>query len=417
MPVIKKLLILKDSRGAAAGSVKIASWGNEAEIRLEYPHPLKNAELLVKYGNSFKELVLQENKINVLRLKNAPNLSADVSVAIFEDGLCSAYAGLCGVWELKDRHAKGKACDGFKGIQEPSVPYTEARREVYRQKDIAMETEKKESLPDERLEADINEKSAESYVKTSLKDEIREQLDEGIFGKLDGYLDGYLETPDGFERLESKIKEIIKRKGGRELPQGMTAACQTPTEEIAEADGQEPAVLSEIDGQESAEEDDGILSEQTVLSKADGKEEAVLPAVDKAEKGSADTVFLEGVIDAAAAVGNKRQGGSFYENIKTHLDGMLSLYPEETRLNKLILNGKFVRINYDAENYYVVGVYRKDGQARYICYGIPGEFAVKPAGRLKEISRWFPSDFNCAYKSGYWLIFQKAEDGEISLPK
>jgi hypothetical protein len=73
-----------------------------------------------------------------------------------------------------------------------------------------------------------------------------------------------------------------------------------------------------------------------------------------------------------------------------------------------------VRINYDGDNYYVVGLYLSDSQPKYICYGIPGEFKRKPEGRLKEISRWFPIDFDDKEGSGYWLIFQNPGDGTIT---
>jgi hypothetical protein len=228
------------------------------------------------------------------------------------------------------------------------------------------------------------------------------------------------ETRDG----NDEIKEMT----GNNTTDGQGGTREENTiEETNETDimGEQGEIREEraADGQEEATENDG-RGETAENGKANvngngGFFEGILNAA--ADFGKKSGGFYEsaagfgekreGIYEGAADFGKKNDG--FYEGIKRHLDEMLELYPAEGDLNRLVHGGKFVRISCGKDGCYVVGLYMKNDKPEYICYGVPGEFGVKPTGRLKEIGRWFPIDFANKEGRGYWLIFQSPQDGSI----
>lgn len=104
---------------------------------------------------------------------------------------------------------------------------------------------------------------------------------------------------------------------------------------------------------------------------------------------------------------------NFYISIKDKLDELFVMYPREKVLEKMIPSSKWVKINYDKNDYYVAGVLvDDDGKSTHIAYGVPGYEGMTPPKETECICDWLPIKGMQKYQ-GYWLIFQSADTGEI----
>ena len=88
------------------------------------------------------------------------------------------------------------------------------------------------------------------------------------------------------------------------------------------------------------------------------------------------------------------------------------VYPAEKGLSEAIPDSEWVKVNYDGEDYYVVGRLKDNGKVRFLGYGVPGKESVKPPKAADGIAQWFPLSGMDGY-DGYWLFFQDAETGKI----
>ncbi|MDD4839598.1 MAG: hypothetical protein PHE93_02865 [Clostridia bacterium] len=106
------------------------------------------------------------------------------------------------------------------------------------------------------------------------------------------------------------------------------------------------------------------------------------------------------------------EGENFYIAVKPQLDEMFECYPTEERLQELISNSKWVRVDCDDE-YYVVGlIFDENDKPEFICYGIPGTYPVKPPEEIADVCEWFPFDLENKFGDGFWLIYQNAMTGK-----
>lgn len=107
------------------------------------------------------------------------------------------------------------------------------------------------------------------------------------------------------------------------------------------------------------------------------------------------------------------QPENFYDEIKEQIESLFNKYPEETFLNEIIPNSKWIKVDYeDSGEFYVIGLIYEDEKIKYISYGVPGEFKVKPPKELTENAQWLPLDPTKPEDLGYWLTYQSAENGE-----
>lgn len=105
-------------------------------------------------------------------------------------------------------------------------------------------------------------------------------------------------------------------------------------------------------------------------------------------------------------------GTNFYQAVKPQIDEMFVRYPAEERLNTLVPNSKWVRVDTDAEDYYVLGVLFDLSLPIFICYGVPGVRSVPPRGDIADVSVWLPLDNRRPDGDGFWVIYQSATDGK-----
>ncbi len=104
---------------------------------------------------------------------------------------------------------------------------------------------------------------------------------------------------------------------------------------------------------------------------------------------------------------------TFYDEIKEQIEILFEKYPEETFLNEIIPNSKWIKIDYEDDgNYFVIGLLYEDDCVSYICYGIPGEHTQKPPSEFSGLTQWLPLDPNKPDALGYWLTYQDSKTGE-----
>ena len=164
---------------------------------------------------------------------------------------------------------------------------------------------------------------------------------------------------------------------------------------------------------EQPEREDPVPSPQgreTVAEKpeerAARKEEPAAERV-RTEGGSggrgASSVLEEGVV---------YDGTNFYLAVKPQLDEMFVRYPAEERLNAIVPNSRWVRVDADEGDYYVVGVLYDLSTPIFICYGIPGVPGAPPPREIADVCVWLPLSRERQEEGGFWVIYQSAENGK-----
>ncbi len=105
--------------------------------------------------------------------------------------------------------------------------------------------------------------------------------------------------------------------------------------------------------------------------------------------------------------------GTFYDEIKNQLALLFERYPEETFLNEIIPDSKWIKVDYeDNGQYFVIGLLYENDKVQYVCYGMPGQYSIEPPREFSGISQWLPLDPEKPEELGYWLMYQDANTGE-----
>ena len=151
------------------------------------------------------------------------------------------------------------------------------------------------------------------------------------------------------------------------------------------------------------------LKEDEDVERADGGENEN----DGAEKGTdeketQDSYGFGTFVDEEA---EKPVAGDYYEKIKPELDKLFSEFPSESDLSETVPDSKWVKINYDGDKYYVVGVITDGKKPLYLCYGVAGRYGEKP-DEIKEYCSFIPSSPFSLKGDGYWVMYQDALSGE-----
>ncbi|MCM1438500.1 MAG: hypothetical protein NC131_04735 [Roseburia sp.] len=99
-------------------------------------------------------------------------------------------------------------------------------------------------------------------------------------------------------------------------------------------------------------------------------------------------------------------GGDFYTRMEGDIRRIFASYPPEPALEKVMEGGKFVKISYGENRYYVFGVLKIEGKPRYICYGVPAQNGDVPPPSLKSCASYIATE-----GGGYWMTYQDAATG------
>lgn len=107
----------------------------------------------------------------------------------------------------------------------------------------------------------------------------------------------------------------------------------------------------------------------------------------------------------------------YFETARAELNGIFFKFPEEPALSKIIPESRWAKINYSSDKFYVVGVINEKEKEKYICYGVPAKYSIKPPKELKGFCSFVPLSFFDMKGDGYWMMFQSAITGECVKPK
>ena len=223
-------------------------------------------------------------------------------------------------------------------------------------------------------------------------------------------------------QLEGRI-ELYKREKLRAAREKRAAAVYVP--------GAEPSAAAASPAAEDGRDvraDDGGIEPGTTASPAAGVADAVQSAggadggraAPPAREAAAlrtppEAPFSPSNADGTAGVlrnGVRYDGTNFYQSVKPQIDDMFVRYPAEQRLSALVPNSKWVRVDVDADDYYVVGVLFDLSLPIFVCYGIPGVRSVPPPAEIADASVWLPLDPARPEGEGFWVIYQSATDGK-----
>ena len=113
----------------------------------------------------------------------------------------------------------------------------------------------------------------------------------------------------------------------------------------------------------------------------------------------------------------KSKSENFYSQVRSRLNEILTVNPREERVEALIPDSTWVKVYYDKEDYYIIGVLREDNNITHIGYGVPGVQAIKPPKEAEDLCDFLPLNGTIGYagdEEGYWIMFQDASTGEIN---
>ncbi len=173
--------------------------------------------------------------------------------------------------------------------------------------------------------------------------------------------------------------------------------------DINEAEADEVSATEERE----AEPDDSATA--TVGEEKKNEEaatETVGKETQKVDKDKDDTIDLRAAFSGFAF----NKGENFYINIRGKLEEIMTINPECKELERLIPDSKWVKVYYDEDEYYVVGILTEEGAVKYLGYGVPGVEGIRPPKEAEELCDFLASD---GEEEGYWIMLQKADNGEL----
>ena len=180
-----------------------------------------------------------------------------------------------------------------------------------------------------------------------------------------------------------------------------------------EPDGQEeePSYMAQ-----SAENAEQAPEEQSFSEEAPPAEKEDIAAVmQTAEEDKKEKSVSPAQTKPAGRKGKKKgRGGKsgFLDGIKENLDELFATYPKQEKLAGIVPNSVWVSVPAEGGGYVVGIIADEDGQARYLCYGIPDKDNTAPPTVRPECRGWLPVEEDGA---GYWVMYQDINSGEIVL--
>jgi len=103
---------------------------------------------------------------------------------------------------------------------------------------------------------------------------------------------------------------------------------------------------------------------------------------------------------------------SVLENLIPQFDYILSHYPENSELNSLIENSKFVTIEGNVDSYSLGAIYLEN-KLKYICYAVKCNYNTPAPEELGKFYQWLPINSEDPLSEGYYIVYQDALDLKI----
>lgn len=171
-----------------------------------------------------------------------------------------------------------------------------------------------------------------------------------------------------------------------------------------------------VDPQQNGAETDPTVDTQQNAAETDPSDGTNRPASPEENGGDGGNGSADGSDDMRSLLDRLeiKDGADFYNGVREKVEELFVIYPAENKLAALIPNSEWVKINYDGEDYYVVGRITENGRTVLLGYGVPGKKSVTPPKIADEIASWLTvSGLDDGY-DGYWLLFQDAVTGKVT---
>lgn len=209
-----------------------------------------------------------------------------------------------------------------------------------------------------------------------------------------------------------KITEAFSLTEGAEAESDVTQTAQE-TDKVSEEAGETLSVgeaSAPTYGASTAEDSETV--ESTVSEVTDtGIRETETVTEEKEETPASDPRTVKGFERGNIPPFSANRGENFYRNIRSRLEEIMTANPREEELEKLIPESKWVKVFYDDEEYYVVGILSEAGEVTFLAYGVPGIEGIKPPKEAEELCDFLAIPGTVG--EGYWLMFQNAKNGDI----
>lgn len=198
------------------------------------------------------------------------------------------------------------------------------------------------------------------------------------------------------ERTEKSVKNGDSERGFSEKPSEKGGG------EISDETGNASEIEAEV------YEDEAIAEENYYEFGQDYEGGGVVCAATEEEKDGGE--FKEDENSAGSVEEARRlrlAGGAFYERMKNEIEGLLSVYPPEEEICRIIEGSKWVKISYGEGMYYVFGVISEAGKPKYLGYGVPVSTHGAPPESMAGMASFIPDKSG----GGWWIVYQDAETG------
>ena len=223
--------------------------------------------------------------------------------------------------------------------------------------------------------------------------------------------------------ISGAVSESGSSEGSAEEAAAQNRIAESAADESAadESAADESATETVSDGDRFASEDDTATDAAAEPVYADGENAADVPIDAEYSKTVTENSKTEtqntkdkdsGGADLRSAFSGFafNKGENFYVNIRGKLEEIMTINPECKELGRLIPDSKWVKVYYDEDEYYVVGILTEEGAVRYLGYGVPGVEGIRPPKEAEELCDFLPSG---GEEEGYWIMLQKADNGEL----
>ncbi len=108
----------------------------------------------------------------------------------------------------------------------------------------------------------------------------------------------------------------------------------------------------------------------------------------------------------------KKDTRPFYITAEQELKTLFEKFPRYDNLKCYFPDSTWVKINYDNDRFYIVGLIKEDKKEKYICYGVPSPYSPEPPKELKGYCTFIPLSIFDMQGEGFWMMFQDAVTGE-----
>lgn len=163
----------------------------------------------------------------------------------------------------------------------------------------------------------------------------------------------------------------------------------------------------DISGVRGEENVDCVRGEDGVKVGEDGKKEVggANGSANGGERGEKPIGFGANDKNFGEAKGGLA-GGNFYARMSGEIKKIFSVYPRAAELEEVMEGSRWVKISYGGGKHYAFGVLSREGEAAYICYGVPVEAGAPCPESLSERAGYIPVE-----GGGYWVMYQDASTG------